>query len=301
MLADEKSKTGLTTARRGYYLSFIGVRNMFGKRRSPLPGFGPGLAVTLGWLTILLFLPLLACLAKAISLTPSEFMTAVWSERARSAYLLTFGAAAISAIVDVLLGLLFAWVLVRYQFPGRQLMDAIIDLPFALPTAVAGLVYSSLYVKNGWFGRYLVPLGIEGAYSRFAIVLVLIFLGLPFVVRTVQPLLSSIEGDIEEAAASLGASRWQTFRRVILPSLMPALYTGFALAFARGLGEYGSIIFVSTNIPFKSEIAPMLIYSRLEDYNYAEATAIAVVLLLGSIATLMLINWLESRNRRYAR
>ena len=273
---------------------------MFGKRRSPLPGFAPGLAVTVSWLTILLFVPLIALIAKSVTLTPSEFFAAAWSERARAAYALTFGAAAIAAVIDVAFGLLFAWVLVRYKFPGRQMLDAIIDLPFALPTAVAGLVYSSLYVKNGWFGRFLVPLGIEGAYSRFAIVLVLVFLGLPFVVRTVQPLLSSLEGDIEEAAASLGASRWQTFLRVILPSLMPALYTGFALAFARGLGEYGSIIFVSTNIPFKSEIAPQLIYSRLESYNYEEATAIAVVLLAGSITTLLFINWLQSRNSRYA-
>jgi sulfate transport system permease protein len=274
---------------------------MFGKRRSPLPGFAPGLAVTVGWLTILLLIPLVALIAKSMSLTPAEFFGAAWSDRAQAAYALTFGAAAIAAAVDVVLGLLFAWVLVRYRFPGRQMLDAMIDLPFALPTAVAGLVYSSLYVKNGWFGRFLVPLGIEGAYSRFAIVLVLVFLGLPFVVRTVQPLLSSLEGDIEEAAASLGASRWQTFLRVILPSLMPALYTGFALAFARGLGEYGSIIFVSTNIPFKSQIAPMLIYSRLEDHKYEEATAIAVVLLAGSVVTLLFINWLESRNHRYAR
>jgi sulfate transport system permease protein len=271
------------------------------RRRSPLPGFATGLTVTLSWLTVLLFIPLLALVARSLRLTPAEFLAAAWSERARAAYALTFGASAIAAVIDVLFGLLFAWVLVRYRFPGRQLLDAIIDLPFALPTAVAGLVYSSLYVKNGWYGRFLVPLGIEGAYSRFAIVLVLVFLGLPFVVRTVQPLLASLEGDIEEAAASLGASRWQTFLRVILPSLMPALYTGFALAFARGLGEYGSIIFVSTNIPFQSEIAPMLIYSRLEDYHYEEATAIAVVLLAGSITTLMLINWLEAGNRRHAR
>ncbi len=270
------------------------------KSRSPLPGFATGLSVTVVWLTIMLFIPMLALVAKSWALTPEEFLKAAWSERARAAYTLTFGAAAIAAIVDVALGMLFAWVLVRYEFPGRGILDAIIDLPFALPTAVAGLVYSSLYVKNGWFGRYLVPLGIEGAYSRFAIILVLVFLGLPFVVRTVQPLLASLEGDIEEAAASLGATRWQTFLRIILPSIMPALFTGFALAFARGLGEYGSIIFVSTNIPFKSEIAPMLIYSRLEDYKYEEATAIAVVLLAGSISTLMLINWLEGRNRRYA-
>jgi len=270
------------------------------KSRSPLPGFATGLSVTVVWLTIMLFIPMLALVAKSWALTPEEFLKAAWSERARAAYTLTFGAAAIAAIVDVALGMLFAWVLVRYEFPGRGILDAIIDLPFALPTAVAGLVYSSLYVKNGWFGRYLVPLGIEGAYSRFAIILVLVFLGLPFVVRTVQPLLASLEGDIEEAAASLGATRWQTFLRIILPSIMPALFTGFALAFARGLGEYGSIIFVSTNIPFRSEIAPMLIYSRLEDYKYEEATAIAVVLLAGSISTLMLINWLEGRNRRYA-
>ena len=270
------------------------------KSRSPLPGFATGLSVTVVWLTVMLFIPMLALVAKSWALTPEEFLKAAWSERARAAYTLTFGAAAIAALVDVALGMLFAWVLVRYEFPGRGILDAIIDLPFALPTAVAGLVYSSLYVKNGWFGRYLVPLGIEGAYSRFAIILVLVFLGLPFVVRTVQPLLASLEGDIEEAAASLGATRWQTFLRIILPSIMPALFTGFALAFARGLGEYGSIIFVSTNIPFKSEIAPMLIYSRLEDYKYEEATAIAVVLLAGSISTLMLINWLEGRNRRYA-
>ena len=270
------------------------------KSRSPLPGFATGLSVTVVWLTIMLFIPMLALVAKSWALTPEEFLKAAWSERARATYTLTFGAAAIAAIVDVALGMLFAWVLVRYEFPGRGILDAIIDLPFALPTAVAGLVYSSLYVKNGWFGRYLVPLGIEGAYSRFAIILVLVFLGLPFVVRTVQPLLASLEGDIEEAAASLGATRWQTFLRIILPSIMPALFTGFALAFARGLGEYGSIIFVSTNIPFRSEIAPMLIYSRLEDYKYEEATAIAVVLLAGSISTLMLINWLVGRNRRYA-
>lgn len=270
------------------------------KHRSPLPGFVPGLTVTTVYLAVLLVIPLGACVLKTCSLDLSQFITAVWSPRARAAYMLTFGASAIAAVLDVLLGVLLAWVLVRYEFPGRRVMDAVIDLPFALPTAVAGLVYSSLYVKNGWYGQFLVPLGIEGAYSRLAIVLVLVFLGLPFVVRTVQPLLGSLEGEIEEAAASLGASRWQTFWRVILPSLTPALATGFALAFARGLGEYGSVVFVSGNMPFRTEIAPVLIVQKLEEFAYAEATAIATVLLAGSILTLGLISWLEGRNRRYA-
>ncbi len=270
------------------------------RRSSPLPGFGSGLTVTVAYLGILLLIPLGACLFKTASLDWPQFVASAWSARARSAYFLTFSTSAIAAVIDVILGTLLAWVLVRYEFPGRRLMDAVIDLPFALPTAVAGLVYSSLYVKNGWFGQFLIPLGIQGAYSRLAIVLVLVFLGLPFVVRTVQPLLGSLEGDIEEAAASLGANRWQTFWRIILPSLRPALATGFALAFARGLGEYGSVVFVSGNMPFKTEIAPVLIVQKLDEYSYAEATAIAVVLLAGSLLTLGLISWLEARNRRYA-
>lgn len=270
------------------------------RRSSPLPGFASGLTVTVAYLGILLVIPLGACLFKTASLDWPQFVASAWSARARSAYFLTFSTSAIAAVIDVILGTLLAWVLVRYEFPGRRLMDAVIDLPFALPTAVAGLVYSSLYVKNGWFGQFLIPLGIQGAYSRLAIVLVLVFLGLPFVVRTVQPLLGSLEGDIEEAAASLGANRWQTFWRIILPSLRPALATGFALAFARGLGEYGSVVFVSGNMPFKTEIAPVLIVQKLDEYSYAEATAIAVVLLAGSVLTLGLISWLEARNRRYA-
>jgi len=269
-------------------------------RRSPLPGFAPSLGLTIGYLTILLFLPLAACILKATSLSPSAFWAAVSSPRAQAAYGLTFGAAAIAAAIDVVLGLLLAWVLVRYEFPGRKLLDALIDLPLALPTAVAGLVYSQLYVENGWYGQFLVPIGIHGAYSRLAIVIVLVFLGLPFVVRTVQPVLESVEGDIEEAAASLGASRWQTFWRVLLPSLQPGLVTGFALAFARGLGEYGSIIFVTSNIRFETEIAAQLIFERLDEFKYAEATAIAVVLLAGSLTCLGLINWLERRSRQYA-
>jgi sulfate transport system permease protein len=194
---------------------------------------------------------------------------------------------------------LIAWVLVRYPFPGRRVVDAIIDLPFALPTAVAGLVYSSLYVKKGWLGQYLVPLGIEGAYSRLAIVLVLIFIGLPFIVRTVQPVLVDLEAEIEEAAACLGATRLQTFWRVLLPTLLPATVTGFALAFARGIGEYGSVVFVSGNMPFKTEIAPVLVIAALESFKYADAAAIAVVMLIMSFSLLILVNLLERWTKRH--
>jgi sulfate transport system permease protein len=196
--------------------------------------------------------------------------------------------------------LLIAWVMVRYDFPFKKVFDSLIDLPFALPTAVAGLVYSSLYVEKGWFGRFLVPLGIEGAYSRLGIVLVLTFIGLPFVVRTVEPVLESLEAELEEAAACLGASRWQTFTRVIFPPLIPALLTGFALSVARGIGEYGSVIFISSNMPFKTEIAPLLIVHQLDEGKYAEATAIAVVLLISSFILLGIINTLERRSQRHA-
>ncbi len=261
--------------------------------RRVLPGFSLSLGYTVFYLTVLVLLPVLACFSKAASLTFAQFGAAVWTERTRAAYLLTFGTAFLAAVVNVFLGLLIAWVLVRYRFPGRRLMDSLIDLPLALPTAVGGLVYASLYVKKGWLGRYLVPLGIQAAYSRLAIVLVLVFIGLPFVVRTVQPVLEDLEAESEEAAASLGATRWQAFRRVILPPLYPALITGFALAFARSLGEYGSVVFVSGNMPYKTEIAPVLIVARLEEFAYGEATAIAVVLLVISFSMLVLINLLE--------
>ena len=261
--------------------------------RRVLPGFSLSLGYTMFYLTVLVLLPILACIAKASTLTFDQFWAAVWTERTRAAYLLTFGTSLAAAAADVLLGLLVAWVLVRYRFPGRRLMDSLIDLPLALPTAVGGLVYASLYVKKGWLGQYLVPLGIQAAYSRLAIVLVLVFIGLPFVVRTVQPVLQDLDPEAEEAAASLGASRWQAFRRVILPPLYPALLTGFALAFARSLGEYGSVVFVSGNMPFKTEIAPVLIVARLEEFAYGEATAIAVVLLVISFSMLVLINLLE--------
>jgi sulfate transport system permease protein len=268
-------------------------------RRQALPGFSLSLGYTLFYLTVLVLLPVLACFSKAASLSFEQFWAAVWTERTRAAYLLTFGTSAAAAAVNLVLGLLIAWVLVRYRFPGRRLMDSLIDLPLALPTAVAGLVYASLYVKKGWLGRYLVPLGVQAAYSRLAIVLVLVFISLPFMVRTVQPVLEEVDVETEEAAASLGATRWQVFRRVILPPLLPALVTGFALAFARSLGEYGSVVFVSGNMPYKTEIAPVLIVARLEEFAYGEATAIAVVLLVISLSMLVLIDllgrWSQAR------
>jgi sulfate transport system permease protein len=268
--------------------------------RRVLPGFSLSLGYTVFYLSVLVLIPLAACFGKAASLSWGEFLDAVWTERARAAYALSFGAAFASALINLVLGVLVAWVLVRYDFPLKRLFDALVDLPFALPTAVAGLVFSALYVPGGWLGRFLVPLGIEGAYSRLAIVLVLTFTGFPFVVRTVQPVLAELETELEDAAATLGASRWQTFRRVLWPPLLPALLTGFALALARGLGEYGSVVFVSGNRPFRTEIAPVLIVSRLEEFAYAEATAVAVVLLSLSFALLVSVNLLERWSKRYA-
>jgi sulfate/thiosulfate transport system permease protein len=267
--------------------------------RKVLPGFRLCLGYTLLYLSLLVLLPLACCFLKASSLSFHQFTAAVWSERARAAYLLTFGASLIASIINVPLGMLIAWVLVRYEFPFKGFFDSVIDLPFALPTAVAGLVYSNLYVQSGWLGRFLVPLGIEAAYTRLAIVLVLTFIGLPFVVRTVQPVLEELDEEIEEAAACLGASRLQTFLRVLLPTLYPALVTGFALAFARALGEYGSVVFVSGNMPFKTEIASVLIVQRLEEFAYAEATAIAVVLLFISFILLIAIHQLERWSKRH--
>src|SRR6187399_2607636 len=265
--------------------------------RRVLPGFSLSLGYTVFYLTVLVLVPIVACISKASTLTLDQFWAAVWTERTRAAYMLTFGTSFAAASVNLFLGLLVAWVLVRYRFPGRRLMDSLIDLPLALPTAVGGLVYASLYVKKGWLGQYLVPLGIQAAYSRLAIVLVLVFIGLPFVVRTVQPVLEDLDAEVEEAAASLGATRWQSFRRVILPPLYPALLTGFALAFARSLGEYGSVVFVSGNMPHKTEIVPLLIVTKLEQYDYAGATVLASVMLVASFALLLLVNLLQ----RYAR
>jgi sulfate transport system permease protein len=269
-------------------------------RRSALPGFGLSLGYAVTYLSLLVLLPLGACLAKAASLSPQQFVDAVWTERARAAYALTFGAALVSALVNVVLGLLVAWVLARYDFPFKRLFDALVDLPFALPTAVAGLVYSNLYADHGWLGQFLAPVGIHAAYSRLAIVLVLVFTGFPFVVRTVQPVLEDIDADVEEAAATLGATRGQIFLRVLLPTLLPALLTGFALSFARALGEYGSVVFVSGNMPYQTEIAAVLIVARLEEFAYAEATAIAVVMLTASLLMLLAINVLERYSDRLA-
>ncbi|MBX7165968.1 MAG: sulfate ABC transporter permease subunit CysT [Pirellulales bacterium] len=269
-------------------------------KRLVLPGFRLSLSYTVLYLAVLVLIPLAACLLRAASLTWDQFVAAVWTQRAQAAYAFTLGAALTAGLISVALGLLVAWVLVRYEFPLKRIVDSLVDLPFALPTAVAGLVYSSLYVQNGWLGQYLVPLGIHGAYSRLAVVLVLVFLGFPFVVRTVQPVLAALEADVEEAAHLLGANRRQTFSRVIFPAILPASITGFALAFARALGEYGSVVFVSGNMPFKTEIAPVLIVARLEEFAYREATAIAVVLLAMSFAMLLAINALQRWSLRHA-
>jgi sulfate transport system permease protein len=252
------------------------------------------------YLSVLVLLPLFACFFRAGQLSFDEFWGAVWTERSRAAYAITFGSSFAAAFINLFLGLVVAWVLVRYDFPGKRIVDSLVDLPLALPTAVGGLVYANLYVPTGWLGQYLVPLGIEAAYSRLAIVLVLTFVSLPFAVRTVQSVLEEIDSEPEEAAASLGATRWQAFRRVILPMIYPALLTGFALAFARSLGEYGSVVFVSGNKPFETEIAPVLIVARLEEFAYGEATAIAVVLLVISFSLLLTINLLERWSSRHA-
>jgi len=261
--------------------------------RRVLPGFGLGLSTTLLYLTLLVLLPLGAAVAKAMELSWAELTAAISSERAIAAYRLTFWASFIAAAINVGLGVVVAWTLVRYEFPGKRVVDALVDVPFALPTAVAGLIYASLYVKDGWLGQFLVPIGFEAAYSRTGIVLVLVFTGFPFVVRTVQPVLEDLDKEAEEAAETLGATRWQIFRHIIVPILIPPVLTGFTLAFARAIGEYGSVIFISSNMPFTTEIAPVLIISRLEEFAYREAAAIALALLSVSFLLLVVINVLE--------
>jgi sulfate transport system permease protein len=267
--------------------------------RRVLPGFALSLGYTMFYLSLVVLVPMAAGFWKASSLSLDAFWSAVSSERAVAAYVLTLWVSFASAAINIVLGVLVAWVLVRYDFPLKRLFDSLVDFPFALPTAVAGLVYSSLLVKGGWYGRFLVPLGIQGAYSRLGIVIVLVFIGFPFVVRTLQPVLEGLERDVEEASACLGANRFQTATRVILPSITPAVITGFALAFARSLGEYGSVVFISGNMPFRTEIAPVLVVARLEEFNYAEATAIAVVLLGISFVTLFAINLIERWSSRH--
>jgi sulfate transport system permease protein len=267
--------------------------------RKVLPGFSLTLGYSMFYLSALVLIPIAACVIRGTSIGWDEFIRAVWSERAQSAYLLTFGTSFVAAGINVFLGLLIAWVLVRYSFPLKRSFDALVDVPLALPTSVAGLVYSTLYVESGWFGQHLVPMGIQAVYSRLGIVLVLTFIGLPFIVRTVQPVLENLEPDAEEAAGCLGATRWQTFRHIILPALYPSLLTGFALGFARCLGEYGSVVFVSGNIQYKTEIAAVLIVTRLEEFAYGEATAIALVLLVFSFLMLIAINALERWTKRH--
>ncbi len=268
------------------------------RQPSILPGFGLTLGYTITYLTLIILIPLAALVFRTASLGWTDFFAVVMDERTQLALRISFGAALIAALVNVVFGVIVAWVLVRYQFPGRRLLDAVVDLPFALPTAVAGIALAALYAKNGWIGGLLDPIGIKVAFTPLGIVFALIFIGLPFVVRTVQPVMEELDREVEEAAATLGASRFQTIRRVVLPSLTPAILTGFALAFARAVGEYGSVIFIAGNIPYVSEIAPLLIVIRLEEFNYAGATAIASIMLLISFAMLLFINLLQMWSRR---
>ena len=269
------------------------------RRSSPvIPGFGLTLGYTLVYLSLLVFLPLAGMFIYAAQLSWSEFYAIVSAPRVLAALKLSFGTAFIAALLNGVIGTLFAWVLVRYRFPGKRLIDALVDLPFALPTAVAGIALATLYAKNGWRGRLLEPLGIEVAYTPVGVLVALVFIGLPFVVRTVQPILEDLESEIEEAAACLGANRWQTFWQVIFPYLTPALLTGFALSFARAVGEYGSVIFIAGNMPMVSEITPLIIITKLEQYDSAGATAIAVVMLIFSFILLLLINLLQAWTQR---
>jgi sulfate transport system permease protein len=269
------------------------------KRRSILPGFLPALGYTALYLSLIVLIPLSAVLLKSASSGWAHFWEVVTSPRVVASYRLTLGASLIAALISAALGFLVAWVLVRYPFPGKAVVDALVDLPFALPTAVAGIALTSLYTENGWLGRYLTPLGIKIAFTPLGVIVALTFIGLPFVVRSVQPVLADVDAEVEEAAASLGATRWQVFRKVIFPLARPALLTGFALAFARALGEYGSVIFIAGNLPMRTEITPLLIVSKLEQYDYAGAAAIAVVMLVASFLMLLAINLLQRRTRRF--
>lgn len=265
---------------------------------SVIPGFGLALGVTLTWLTLIVLIPISGLLWRSSGLGWENFIALTFDERTVNALAISFGTAFIAAIVNLVFGVILAWVLVRYRFPGKRLIDAMVDLPFALPTAVAGIALTTLYAPNGWIGSLLEPLGIKIAFTPAGIVVALVFVGLPFVVRTVQPVMEEIDKEVEEAAATLGANRFQTIARVLLPGLLPAGLTGFALAFARGVGEYGSVIFIAGNLPYVSEIAPLLIVIRLEEFNYAAATAIATVMLFLSFLMLLVINTIQSWSRR---
>ena len=267
-------------------------------RRSALPGFGLTMGYTLVYLSLIVLIPLATLVVKTADLSLGELWDLATSHRAIASYRVTFGASLVAALVNVVFGTLVAWALVRYRFPGRSLLDAIVDIPFALPTAVSGLALTAVLAPNGWIGRWLAPLGIKAVFTPLGITLALIFIGLPFVVRTVQPVLEELEPEVEEAAAVLGATRWQTLTRVIIPAVTPALLTGFALAFARAIGEYGSVVFISGNKQFETEITPLLIMTRLEQFDYAGATALALVMLIVSFAMLLAINGLGAWARR---
>ena len=268
------------------------------KHNNVLPGFNLSLGFTIFYLSLIVLIPLSAAFIKTSTLNLHEFWVAVASPRVLASYKLTFGASLIGALINAVFGLLTAWVLTRYTFPGKRFIDALVDLPFALPTAVAGIALTAIYAGNGWIGSILEPHGIKVAFTPIGVVIALTFIGLPFVVRTVQPVLEDLEAETEEAAASLGANRWQTFSKIIFPAIAPALLTGFSLAFARAIGEYGSVIFIAGNMPMVSEITPLIIITKLEQYDYAGATAVAVVMLLISFILLLAINGLQWWNSR---
>lgn len=270
------------------------------KKHSVIPGFGLTLGFSIFYLCLIVLIPLAGLVFKTMEMSWPEFWLAVTDDRIMHAYKISFGLSFLAAVIGAVFGLIVAWVLVRYRFPGKKLVDAMVDLPFAMPTAVSGIALAALYAENGWIGKYFAAVGIKVAFTPLGILVALIFIGLPFVVRTVEPVLEDFDREIEEAAASLGASRWQMFYKVMLPQLLPSLVTGFAMAFARALGEYGSVIFIAGNMPFVSEIVPLVIIIKLEQYDYAGATAIAVVMLIASFLMLFVINWLQkwSRGRR---
>ena len=269
-------------------------------RYSVIPGYGITLGLTLFYLSLIVLIPLAGLVFKTAEMSLPEFWQAVTDSRVMSAYKISFGLSLLAALINAVFGLVVAWVLVRYRFPFKKLVDTLVDLPFAMPTAVSGIALAALYSSNGWIGQYLAPLGIKVAFTPLGILVALVFIGLPFVVRTTEPILADLDREVEEAAASLGANRWQVFTRVILPHVLPSLMTGFAMAFARALGEYGSVIFIAGNMPYVSEIVPLVIIIKLEQYDYSGATAIALVMLIASFLMLFVINWLQkwSRARR---
>jgi sulfate/thiosulfate transport system permease protein len=271
------------------------------RQASALPGFGLTMGYTILYLSLIVLIPLSAMFIRAGSLGPADLWETITAPRVLAAYKLTFGASLIAATINGVFGFIVAWVLVRYTFPGKRLVDAVVDLPFALPTAVSGIALVAIYSRNGWIGRCLEPLGIKAAFTPIGVTIALTFIGLPFVVRTLQPALADLDAEVEEAAASLGAARWQTLRRIIIPTVLPAMLTGFTLAFARAVGEYGSVVFISGNMPMKTEIVPLLIISKLEQYDYAGATAIGASMLVISFLILLAINLLQWWSARYKR